>query len=100
MAPMLSFLHQPCKDYEHIRNLTREIETFKKSQSSDPINTTFDPINSVSDPINKFTDPTTELLYQAIKKDGTLSYAAYGYFCWNFIRGHGGGLLPYDGLSS
>ena len=64
MAPMLSFLHQPCKDYEHIRNLTREIETFKKSQSSDPINTTFDPINSVSDPINKFTDPTTELLYQ------------------------------------
>ena len=78
MAPMLSFLHQPCKDYEHIRNLTREIETFKKSQSSDPINITFDPINSVSDPINKFTDPTTELLYQAIKKDGTLSYAAYG----------------------
>ncbi len=31
-----------------------------------------------SDPINKFTDPITELLYQAIKKDGTLSYAAYG----------------------
>ena len=48
------------------------------TQSSDPINTTFDPINSVSDPINKFTDPTTELLNQAIKKDGTLSYAAYG----------------------
>ena len=56
---------------EHIRNLTREIEAFRKSQSSDPINVT-------SDPINSFADPITEQLYQAIMKDGTLSYAAYG----------------------
>lgn len=56
---------------EHIRNLTREIESFKKSQVSDPINT-------ASDPINQFSDPITEQLYQAILKDNTLNYAAYG----------------------
>ena len=56
---------------EHIRNLTREIESFKKSQASDPI-------NANSDPINSFADPITEQLYQAIMNDGTLSYAAYG----------------------
>ena len=49
---------------EHIRNLTREIESFKKSQAPDPINANSDPI--------------TEQLYQAIMNDGTLSYAAYG----------------------
>lgn len=56
---------------EHIRNLTREIESFKKSQSSDPIKPSFDPIN-------KFSDPITEQLYQAILKDNALNYAAYG----------------------
>ena len=63
---------------EHIRNLTREIEAFKKSLSSDPINIASDSINATFDPINRFTDPITEQLYQAIMKDGTLSYAAYG----------------------
>lgn len=64
----------PYRDFmveEHIRNLTREIEPFKKSQASDPI-------NANSDPINSFADPITEQLYQAIMNDGTLSYAAYG----------------------
>ncbi len=56
---------------EHIRNLTREIESFKKSQASDPIKPS-------SDPINKFADPITEQLYQAILNDNTLNYAAYG----------------------
>ena len=56
---------------EHIRNLTREIEAYNKSQISDPINIS-------TDPINKFADPITEQLYQAIQKDGTHSYAAYG----------------------
>ncbi len=64
----------PYRDFmveEHIRNLTREIESFKKSQDSDPIKATIDPIN-------KFSDPITEQLYQAILKDNTLNYAAYG----------------------
>ena len=66
LAPYRDFMVE-----EHIRNLTREIESFKKSQASDPINTN-------SDPINRFADPITEQLYQAIMNDGTLSYAAYG----------------------
>ena len=52
LAPYRDFMVE-----EHIRNLTREIESFKKSQASDPI---------------------TEQLYQAIMNNGTLSYAAYG----------------------
>ena len=32
---------------EHIRNLTREIEAYNKSQISDPINISIDPINKV-----------------------------------------------------
>ena len=59
LAPYRDFMVE-----EHIRNLTREIESFKKSQASDPI--------------NSFADPITEQLYQAIMNDGTLSYAAYG----------------------
>jgi Fic family protein len=66
LAPYRDFMVE-----EHIRNLTREIESFKKSQASDPI-------NANSDPINSFADPITEQLYQAIMNDGTLSYAAYG----------------------
>ena len=66
LAPYRDFMVE-----EHIRNLTREIESFKKSQVSDPI-------SSNSDPINRFADPITEQLYQAIMNDGTLSYAAYG----------------------
>jgi Fic family protein len=66
LAPYRDFMVE-----EHIRNLTREIESFKKSQASDPI-------NANSDPINSFADPITEQLYQAIMNDGMLSYAAYG----------------------
>lgn len=55
---------------EHIRNITKEIETFKKSLSNDPINLT-------SDPINTFDDPIKQQLYQAVVADGTLNYAAY-----------------------
>ena len=66
LAPYRDFMVE-----EHIRNLTREIESFKKSQASDLI-------NANSDPINSFADPITEKLYQAIMNDGTLSYAAYG----------------------
>ena len=66
LAPYREFMVE-----EHIRNLTREIESFKKSQASDPIKPS-------SDPINKFADPITEQLYQAILNDNTLNYAAYG----------------------
>ena len=55
---------------EHIRNITKEIETFKKSLSNDPINLT-------PDPINTFDDPIKQQLYQAVVADGTLNYAAY-----------------------
>lgn len=66
LAPYRDFMVE-----EHIRNLTREIDSFKKSQASDPIKPS-------SDPINKFADPITEQLYQAILNDNTLNYAAYG----------------------
>jgi predicted HTH transcriptional regulator len=65
LAPYREFMVE-----EHIRNLTREIESFKKSQLADPIKPSFDPINSSSDPIK-------DKLYQAIVKDNTLNYAAY-----------------------
>ena len=55
---------------EHIRNLTSEIKSFKKSRVDDPIKLLFDPINVPLDPI-------TEKLYQAMIKDNTLNYAAY-----------------------
>ena len=56
---------------EHIRNISKEIEAFKRSQKDDPIITTFDPIKSFSDPIKR-------KLYQAILQDNSLNYAAYG----------------------
>ena len=55
---------------EHTRNITREIEAFKKSQAEDPI-------KAVSDPINLFDDPIKQQLYQAVLQDGTLNYAEY-----------------------
>ena len=55
---------------EHIRNICKEIEEFKKSQSDDPINVVSDLINIISDPIK-------QKLYQAIVQDGTLNYADY-----------------------
>lgn len=56
---------------EHIRNITKEIEAYKKSQAADLI-------KPVSDPINKISDPITESLYQAIRKNNTLNYSEYG----------------------
>jgi Fic family protein len=55
---------------EHIRNISKEIEEYKKSQEEDPIKVAPDPIKSFSDPIK-------ERLYQAILQDGTLNYAEY-----------------------
>ena len=56
---------------EHIRNISHEIEQFKRSQEVDPI-------KSASDPINSFSDPIKEKLYRAILQDNTLNYAEYG----------------------
>lgn len=56
---------------QHIRNIRKEIEEFKESQSADPI-------KPLSDPIKRFADPITERLYQALMKDNGLNYAAYG----------------------
>ena len=55
---------------EHIRNITKEIEEYKKSQADDPIKVT-------SDPIKVFDDPIKQQLYQAVAQDGTLNYAEY-----------------------
>ena len=55
---------------EHIQNITKEIEKYKKSQSDDPI-------NDISDPINDISDPITEQLYKAVVQNGTLNYAEY-----------------------
>ena len=55
---------------EHVRNISKEIEEYKKSQEDDPIKVTSDPIKSSSDPIK-------ERLYQAVLQDGTLNYAGY-----------------------
>lgn len=55
---------------EHTRNITKEIEVFKKSQADDPIKTSLDPIKQFSDPIK-------QQLYQAVVQDGTLNYAEY-----------------------
>lgn len=56
---------------EHIRNISKEIEAYKKSQSADLI-------KPVSDPINNISDPITERLYQAILKNNKLNYSEYG----------------------
>ena len=55
---------------EHIRNLSKEIAEFKKSQTHDPINATFDPINTILDPI-------TNRLFEAVRQDNSLNYAGY-----------------------
>lgn len=55
---------------EHVRNISKEIEEYKKSQEDDLIKVTSDPIKSSSDPIK-------ERLYQAVLQDGTLNYAGY-----------------------
>lgn len=51
---------------EHIRNISKEIEAYKKSQAADLI-------KPVSDPINEISDPITERLYQAILKNNKLN---------------------------
>lgn len=56
---------------QHTRNIRKEIEEFRESQSADPI-------KPLSDPIKRFADPITERLYQALLKDNDLNYAAYG----------------------
>lgn len=56
---------------QHTRNIRKEIEGFRESQSADPI-------KPLSDPIKHFADPITERLYQALLKDNDLNYAAYG----------------------
>ena len=64
---------EPFRDFmmeEHIRNISKEIEEYKKSQEDDPIKAT-------SDPIKRFSDPIKERLYQAVLQDGTLNYAEY-----------------------
>lgn len=55
---------------EHVRNITKEIQEFKKSQSNDPI-------KAAPDPIKQFSDPIKQHLYQAVEQDGSLNYAAY-----------------------
>lgn len=55
---------------EHVRNLSKEIEEFKESQTSDPINV-------VSDPINCLSDPITRRVYDAVLQNNSLNYAEY-----------------------
>ena len=55
---------------EHVRNINKEIEEYKKSQEDDPI-------KSFSDPIKVTSDPIKERLYQAVLQDGSLNYAEY-----------------------
>lgn len=55
----------------HTRNLRREVEEYKKSQEIDPIKAVSDPIKTVSDPIK-------DRLLDAIRHDGSLTYAEYG----------------------
>ena len=55
---------------EHIQNIGKEIEAYKKSQEDDPI-------KQFSDPIKSFADPIKQRLYQAVLQDGTLNYAEY-----------------------
>lgn len=58
LAPLRNFMLE-----EHIRNLSKEIAEYPKSQ--------------LSDPINIFTDPITERLYQAILQNDSLNYSGY-----------------------
>ena len=65
VAPFRNFMLE-----EHIRNLSKEMAEYKKSQLVDPI-------KSISDPINVFADPITERLYQAILQNDSLNYRGY-----------------------
>lgn len=58
LAPLRNFMLE-----EHIRNLSKEIAEYKKSQ--------------LSDPIKVFTDPIAERLYQAILQNDSLNYSGY-----------------------
>ena len=65
LAPFRNFMLE-----EHIRNLSREIAEYIKSQVADPI-------KPDADPINIFTDPISERLYQAILQNNNLNYSGY-----------------------
>lgn len=58
LAPLRNFMLE-----EHIRNLSREIAEYIKSQAADPIKV--------------FTDPIAERLYQAILQNDSLNYSGY-----------------------
>jgi hypothetical protein len=47
LAPSREFMME-----EHIRNISKEIEEYKKTQETDPIKGALDPIKSFADPIN------------------------------------------------
>lgn len=79
LEPFREFLME-----EHIRNISKEIEEYKKSQeddstklSIDPINQFSDPIKVSVDPINQFSDLVEEQIYNAIQQNGTLNYTEY-----------------------
>ena len=64
---------------EHIRNIRKEIEAYKKSQNADLIRPTTDLINMIPDPIKELSvDPITARLYRAIQENNNLNYAEYG----------------------
>lgn len=65
LAPFRNFMME-----EHIRNLSREIVEYIKSQAADPI-------KPETDPIKVFTDPIAERLYQAILQNDSLNYSGY-----------------------
>ena len=65
LAPFRIFMIE-----EHIRNISKEIEEYKKTQEGDLI-------KASSDPIKSFADPIKGRLYQAIQQDATLNYAEY-----------------------
>lgn len=65
LAPFRNFMME-----EHIRNLSREIAEYIKSQAADPI-------KPETDPIKVFTDPIAERLYQAILQNDSLNYSGY-----------------------
>ena len=78
---------------EHVRNICKEIEEYKKSQNADFVDfrhdsavqasltaltaPSVDPIKVTPDPIKSFSDPIKGRLYQAVLQDGTLNYAEY-----------------------
>ena len=64
---------------KHIRNISKEIEAYKKSQTADLIKPASDLININPDPIKGLSsDPIKVRLYKAIQEDNSLNYAEYG----------------------